>query len=185
MGSSKKALRDKCNNDRKAYVQKHGNLGLVKPMAFFMAGETGTWGGFMPTPSEPNLQDIYSQELKNNKGVVWAFPVINGDEMEYFIPQKGGFVKGQLGILEPDRATAKAVALKDLNGILVPGVAFDESGHRMGRGRGFYDRYLSQFNGKKIGVCFDIQVLPLVPRDPHDVRMDVIITDERVLQISA
>ncbi|OQW46892.1 MAG: hypothetical protein A4S09_03005 [Proteobacteria bacterium SG_bin7] len=189
MGLSKKALREKCNNDRKKFVQVHGTLGLVKPVTEFLAAESGTWGGFMPTASEPDLQSLYTDckdTNKNNNGVVWAFPCVRGDEMEYFIPGKNGdFIKSKLGILEPDQKTSQAVEVGELVGILVPGVAFDEEGHRMGRGRGFYDRFLSQFTGKKIGVCFDIQVFSEVPQDPHDVRMDVIITDERILRIPA
>lgn len=184
MGLSKSALREKCNDDRLKFVRTHGTLGLVKPVNEFLAGESGTWGGFMSTASEPNLQELYTN--KNNKGVVWAFPRVDGDEMEYFIPgENGNFIKSKLGILEPDQKTSQAVGVDELVGILIPGVAFDEEGHRMGRGRGFYDRFLSKFNGKKIGVCFDIQVFPEVPRDPHDIRMDVIITDERVLRIPA
>ncbi len=182
MGLSKAALREKCNGDRKKFVQAHGALGLVKPVTEFLAVESGTWGGFMPTISEPDLQSLYT----SNKGVVWAFPYVHGDDLEYFIPGKNGnFIKSKLGILEPDQKTSEAVGADELVGILVPGVAFDEEGHRMGRGRGFYDRFLSKFNGKKIGVCFDIQIFPEVPRDPHDIRMDVIITDERVLRIPA
>ncbi len=182
MGLSKSALREKCMTERQKFVRQHGSLGLVGPVSNYLAGESGTWGGFLPTLNEPDLQQIYSQE---DKGVVWAFPRVDGDAMEYFIPQKGSFIKSKLGILEPDPAKAKAVAKNELRGILVPGVAFDEQGHRMGRGRGYYDRYLSNFNGKKLGVCFDIQIFPDIPRDPHDVRMDVVITDERILRIPA
>lgn len=185
MGLSKNALREKCKSERQKYAQVHGTLGLVKPVSSFLNQESGTWGGFMPTSHEPDLQEIFKNN-KNNKGVMWAFPCVDGDAMEYFIPQSSGnFIKSKLGILEPDKTMSKPVASEELAGILVPGIAFDENGHRMGRGRGYYDRYLSKFNGKKIGVCFEIQVLPEIPRDPHDVRMDVVITDERILRIPA
>lgn len=61
---------------------------------------------------------------------------------------------------------------------LIPGMAFDAKGHRLGRGKGYYDRLLSHpafRNIRKIGVCFDFQVLPDVPAEPHDSVMDDLI----------
>ncbi len=78
--------------------------------------------------------------------------------------------------------------------VLVPGVAFDENGGRVGRGGGFYDRFLSQWRAARlgsvrpgldspgprvIGVAFDVQVLREVPRGPHDQVMDAIVTERR------
>ncbi|MFM9958057.1 MAG: 5-formyltetrahydrofolate cyclo-ligase [Phycisphaerales bacterium] len=66
--------------------------------------------------------------------------------------------------------------------ILVPGVAFDERGARVGRGAGFYDRWLGGLGsarGRVVGVAFDVQVLREVPRGPHDALMDVIVTERR------
>jgi 5-formyltetrahydrofolate cyclo-ligase len=62
--------------------------------------------------------------------------------------------------------------------IIVPGVAFDRSGNRMGRGRGFYDRMLKSTVGAlKIGIAYDFQMLDEIPVEPHDVKMDRIITE--------
>ena len=62
--------------------------------------------------------------------------------------------------------------------IIVPGVAFDPTGNRMGRGRGFYDRLLkSTPNAIKVGVAYDFQMLDTLPVEPHDVKMDLIITE--------
>lgn len=60
----------------------------------------------------------------------------------------------------------------------IPGMAFDASGHRLGRGKGYYDRLLSRpefLNVKKVGVCFDFQMVPEVPSEPHDCLMDQIL----------
>jgi len=59
--------------------------------------------------------------------------------------------------------------------ILVPGVAFDACGHRLGRGRGYYDRFLRLCGGRKIGVCFDFQKVKEVPIDENDILMDQIV----------
>jgi len=65
--------------------------------------------------------------------------------------------------------------------MLVPGLGFTEQGHRLGRGGGFYDRWLAGFNGKKIGLCFEEQLLQALPTESHDVVMDLVVTDKRVL----
>lgn len=59
--------------------------------------------------------------------------------------------------------------------ILVPGVAFDAYGNRLGRGKGYYDKILKQTNAYKIGVCFDFQFIENVPTEVHDVKMDKVV----------
>lgn len=84
---------------------------------------------------------------------------------------------GVFGIMEP-----QAEAFTDyeqINLALVPGMAFDRHGHRLGRGKGYYDRFLSQAKDcYKIGVCFPFQLVDEVPTDEHDVRMDEVITQK-------
>ena len=73
--------------------------------------------------------------------------------------------------------------LKHLDLALVPGVGFDVTGHRLGRGRGFYDRLLAEFSGIKCGVAFDHQFVAQIPAEKHDVRMNCILTPTRWLEI--
>lgn len=80
----------------------------------------------------------------------------------------------QFGIGEP--TGDEYTDLESVDAIIVPGVAFDKEGHRMGRGRGFYDRLLkSTPNAYKIGVCFNFQMVESVPVEPHDVMMDRVV----------
>ena len=58
---------------------------------------------------------------------------------------------------------------------IVPGMAFDHNGHRLGRGKGYYDRFLNSIHTYKIGVCFDFQFLEQIPYDLHDIMMDEVI----------
>ena len=58
---------------------------------------------------------------------------------------------------------------------LIPGLAFDAQGHRLGRGKGYYDRFLKDFKGQTIGVCFDFQKVAEVPVDAHDVSVDRVV----------
>lgn len=93
--------------------------------------------------------------------------------------------QGCFGILEPC-ATGRDHQADEADLIVVPGVAFDLNGHRIGYGKGFYDRFL-QHPGRKAllaGLCHDFQLIgtPL-PSDPHDIRMDLIISDQRVIRV--
>lgn len=83
----------------------------------------------------------------------------------------------QFGIGEPTGPEWSDLAAVQL--IAVPGVAFDLSGNRMGRGRGFYDRLLhSTPHAFKVGLAFSFQLLDTIPVEPHDVRMDLVLTDQ-------
>ncbi len=81
---------------------------------------------------------------------------------------------GSYGIMEP---TGKLfTALHDIDVAVVPGMAFDRNGHRLGRGKGYYDRMLVQMpQAYKIGICFDFQLVDEVPSDCHDIIMDEVI----------
>jgi len=92
------------------------------------------------------------------------------------------FTEGKFGILEP-AAACEVADLKRLDLILVPGVAFDWQGHRLGRGKGFYDRLLAAVSGKTCGVGFDQQVVATLPVEPHDVRLNCILTPSHWLEL--
>lgn len=65
--------------------------------------------------------------------------------------------------------------------LLIPGMAFTEDGGRLGRGKGYYDRYLENHRGLKIGLCFEFQILDRLPREDHDIEMDFLVTEKRVI----
>lgn len=105
-------------------------------------------------------------------------PVVDGDNILLKVCQGMGDMRiGAYGIEEPIGETFEDVGSIDL--IIVPGMAFDRHGNRLGRGKGFYDRFLSDkrlSTAYKIGVCFSCQLLEEVPKDEHDVKMDEVIT---------
>ena len=108
-------------------------------------------------------------------------PCVDGDDLrlrQYTGPEclKAG---EQFGIGEP--TGPEFTELEQVELIIVPGVAFDRKGNRMGRGRGFYDRLLkSTPKAFKVGVGFDFQLLDTIPTEPFDVPMDVVISDLNV-----
>jgi 5-formyltetrahydrofolate cyclo-ligase len=107
-----------------------------------------------------------------------VLPCVQGDDLvlrQYTGPEC--LVDGpQFGIGEPTGPEWTDLDAVEL--IVVPGVAFDAEGNRMGRGRGFYDRLLkSTPRAVKMGVAYDFQMLPSIPVEPHDVKMDLVIHD--------
>jgi 5-formyltetrahydrofolate cyclo-ligase len=88
---------------------------------------------------------------------------------------------GKYGILEPKPGVIRPVALDQIDATLVPGLAFDETGNRLGRGSGHFDRLLGRTSGVKIALAFDFQILDEVPAEAHDAHMDFIVTETRVV----
>lgn len=82
------------------------------------------------------------------------------------------------GIYQPRQDRVREVPLDDIDLVVVPGVAFDKKNIRLGRGHGYYDRFLSGLPGsaKAIGLAFDFQVLENLPKDPHDIPVSKTIT---------
>lgn len=85
---------------------------------------------------------------------------------------------GKFGIAEPKGNCAR-LDLNALDFVLVPGVGFDLTGIRLGRGQGFYDRLLAKTTAIKCGVAFDLQIVKNIPAEEHDIRMDCLLTPTR------
>ncbi len=101
-------------------------------------------------------------------------PTVVGDDIipvEY--ARETTFAVGDFNILEPQNEPYTG----GFDLIIVPGVAFDRQGNRLGRGKGYYDRFLSQhLEVKRIGLCFDFQLVDDIPAEPFDIRMDEVIS---------
>lgn len=93
----------------------------------------------------------------------------------------------RFGIPQPAPASARFVPTATIPLFLVPGVAFDLSGRRLGYGLGFYDRAFAAAapGARKVGLAFELQLLDALPADPHDVPMDAVVTEDRVLPAAA
>lgn len=94
---------------------------------------------------------------------------------------KRDLVKGNYDILEPRK---KASRPKKIDLVITPGIAFDANGHRLGRGKAYYDRFLERLkNIPKIGLAFDFQIVDKLPVDNHDIPVDKVITEKRIIKI--
>ena len=127
---------------------------------------------FSPLGDEPRLWSLVEQ-LAQSLSVV--LPRVEGDSMNFYSYDNKLMAIGAYGINEPQSGVL--VPACKIEAIVVPGVAFTVNGARMGRGKGFYDKYLSQSGCRalKIGVCYREQVVPDIPTEPHDVKMDTVI----------
>ena len=127
---------------------------------------------FSPLADEPQLWPLV-ERLAGVMRVV--LPRVEGEQMNFYAYDKDSMAIGAYGINEPQRGVP--VRPSEIEAVVVPGVAFSVDGARMGRGKGYYDRYLSQcgFSALKIGVCYSEQIVSDIPFEPHDVAMDVVI----------
>jgi 5-formyltetrahydrofolate cyclo-ligase len=124
---------------------------------------------YMSFGGEVDTVDMIKAAQKLGKIVV--VPVCGGNRMmsPCVLKDKGSFLRGPYGIREP--ALKKPVNLKSLDLVLVPGLAFDKKGRRLGRGKGYYDRFLSKISRHSIsiGLAYDFQILPCIPTTKYDV----------------
>ena len=135
---------------------------------------------FVSFNSEVNTHNMIKNSLKN-KTVIVPKVVNNEIEPSIIIDFDNLISSGKFGILEP--IEAMKIAYKNIDLVLVPGIAFDIEGHRIGYGFGYYDKFLKKVpKAVKIGLCFDFQVVDKVPREEHDVPVDLIVTDKEVLE---
>ena len=123
-------------------------------------------------PDEPQTAEIIEQLSHSHRIVL---PRVAGEDMDFYPYEADNIKRGAFGISEPQSADAISPAEVDL--IIVPGVAFTRNGKRLGRGKGYYDKYLSKegFRATKIGVCYNEQLVEEIPDEPHDIIMDDVI----------
>ena len=102
----------------------------------------------------------------------------------YEIKATSELVPGYMGIPEPKVGEDRIAELKDIDIIVVPGTGFDIKGNRLGYGGGYYDRLLSNADKKipTVALAFEEQIVENIPVEPHDMKLDIIVTDERVIR---
>ena len=128
---------------------------------------------FAALPDEPATDEVLARWASTRRVVL---PRVEGDAMRFYACRPDALVFGAFGILEPQGERPCPAGEIDL--VVCPGVAFTADGRRLGRGRGYYDRYLGDpaFRGFRVGVCSAHQLVDDLPVEPHDVRMDRVIT---------
>lgn len=136
----------------------------------------------------PILNEVFTEEIfrqaRQEKRLI-AYPRVKGSTLEFIeVESPQDLRPGAFGVMEPEGACQ--ILVEGLDMVVVPGVAFDRSGFRLGYGKGFYDRALHDAGPGtlRIGLCFELQLVDFLPAERHDVAMDMIITEERILRFS-
>jgi 5-formyltetrahydrofolate cyclo-ligase len=139
-------------------------------------------GLYSPVRNEVFTEEIFTEARRCGKTV--TYPRVRGTLLDFVeVRERQELEPGAYGILEP--GGVRVVPLAALELIVVPGVAFDLAGHRLGYGKGFYDRFLHERKGHLVGLCFDFQLVEKLPAEVHDVRMNMVVTEERTLRFAA
>ena len=137
---------------------------------------------YMSFKDEADTASIIDKSLRLGKQV--ALPRVSGKrKMEFFfISGQKDLVTGFMGIKEPAGYCLEASAPSEDALVLLPGLAFDRSGARLGYGGGFYDTYLAKHAGcKKAALAYSAQIAPEIPTEPVDVKTDMIITEKELI----
>lgn len=117
------------------------------------------------------------------------FAIEASDLAPRLVNSRETLMAGKFGAFEPGfNQGASVLPVEEIDVVLTPGLAFDPTcGHRMGRGKGYYDRLFSseKFRARKIGIAFEMQCLTGIPMDSHDIPVDELVTDERWMQFAS
>ena len=134
---------------------------------------------YLSKNNEVDITEFIRKNLESKKIVI---PYMENNLMKTSIIEKLEDLKlGKFGILEPKNEKTIPINPKKIDTIIVPGIAFDETGNRIGYGKGFYDKFLSNLNVKKIAVSFECQICSKITADIYDIKMNKIITEKRII----
>lgn len=139
---------------------------------------------YLNMPDEPQTDAIINAALACGKTV--CVPLLGPKYGEMTAARISGLddlVTGRLGLKMPDPVKAQVVAPETIDIVLVPGVAFDLKGNRVGMGAGYYDRYLAMTQCPRIGLAWSFQICGSVPAENHDVRMDYLLSENGVITV--
>jgi len=133
---------------------------------------------YVSLPNEVDTSSLIEKAIFSGKRV--ALPIIEKNQrtlIPALISSMEDVHKGAYGILEPHFSPDKMIALEELDAVIVPGLAFDRRHNRLGRGAGYYDRFLSTLPKSvlTVGLAFDFQLTDSLPTEAHDMRLEEII----------
>lgn len=155
------------DSEKEAYAQSVFDL-LEQTAAFALADRILMYHSL---PDELSTHKFLSK-WKDRKR--FFLPRVNGVDLDILPYEESRLELGAFHIEEP--TGTNTVSADEIELIVVPGVAYDRRGNRLGRGKGFYDRLLASTKATKIGIGYDFQIVDDIPTEPHDVAMDIVIS---------
>jgi 5-formyltetrahydrofolate cyclo-ligase len=140
---------------------------------------------YMNSDYEIQTKNIIRRSYNYNKIVV--LPAFDPHKLKMKLMKVDTFAQdlkaGPRGVLEPDPERCKIVPMDKVDIAIIPGLAFDEKGGRIGTGRGYYDRLIPRLaiTTRKVALTLEEQIVPQIPMESHDKHVDIIITDKRII----
>ena len=160
---------------------KQKSLKVEGNLAKFFASQQNAkcWAAFMPLSLEVHID--YSRWPDKD----FVFPRCEGQSMSFYRANPDTFEKhAKWQVLEPNPALAKKVNANEIDGFLLPGLAFSTKGQRLGKGKAYYDKYLQNLSQTKVGLTFEFLMKEEIPQESTDVKMDFVITDEQIIEVN-
>jgi 5-formyltetrahydrofolate cyclo-ligase len=136
---------------------------------------------YMSINSEVATREMIEQAMQDKQVFL---PITNKKEHTLIIAEAkslGDLKEGPYGVYEPKTDYVMAVNRAQIDLFIVPGVAFDPNGGRIGYGKGYYDQLLKGLSAVKVGLSYEFQIVDRIPREEHDVNVDIIVTEERAI----
>ena len=143
--------------------------------------ESQTVFTYVSLADETDTKKFIERALEDGKRVVVPRCIKGTRNMEFcVINSLNDLEEGAFGVLEPKVECEVYTDYSD-GFCIVPALAFDRKGYRLGYGKGYYDRFLADFCGKTVGICYNRFVIPEIPRGKYDKSVDLIITEKKVI----
>ena len=175
----KESILEKRNSLSREEIMEKSNKIKINLFSLGIYKKSKTAMFFVSFNSEVHTHEMIKESLKNKTVIL---PKVEQHEIEpSVVIDFDNLIPGKFGVLEP--IEAMKIAHKNIDLVLVPGIVFDKEGHRVGYGFGYYDKFLRKVpKAVKIGLAFDFQLVDKIPKETHDVPVDVIVTEERVIE---
>ncbi len=178
----KEELRNKLLTKREIYPnwQEDSEKIINKFLSFIDLSNFHTVMLYYPYRREVDTKPLITKLLNLGKKVI--LPKVSGLDLKPIqIKDLDSLVVGYAGIKEP---IGKEINPQEIDMIVVPAVAYDKQGYRIGYGKGYYDRFLPKIRNTslKLGFAYDFQILEKIPHQPHDYKVDVVITPTQILK---
>lgn len=188
----KRSLRSDILNKRKSLSKEdvNGKSSAISKLLFSTEAYKGSKYimCYIDFRNEVKTEDIIKTSLKEGKNIIIPISVVETRQLilSQLLDYDKELESGTYGILEPKKEFIREVTPELIDLVLMPGVAFDRRGYRIGYGGGYYDRFLTRIDKSvpKIALAFDLQMVPHVIEGRYDIAVDYIITEKEIIKAS-
>ena len=182
MRSSCKEMRRSMDKTLKANFDKKIQNKLLN---LFIVREADVVLTYVSTPIEVKTLDFIESLLKQGKKVAVPKCLNDKGDMDFFIINSlNDLEDGFFGVQEPDPQKTEKTVTTENSVCIVPAFLFDEKGYRLGYGKGYYDRFLSKFQGKTVGICYEENIRDSLMHGKYDRPVGLIVTEKRIVDLS-